>query len=501
MRALLLFNADFAVWPVHILAALNRRVGGLSADGVVVVDKSVSDWIRQQTTFPLRAVHCLSDLEPQWLDGETHDTAENAAPALDPGELDLIAVADRELTDAWRRGAVTALSPLRLKTRDAAARARYVHGLAAFLSSLMTANRYDVVLTYSVQDGPSVAAALLAQKHGIPFLSPKAIGFQSATCLFDDVRTMRPIFRFAFAEAEREPSAIPDASWLAGRTDLANFRDRPAGPDYMQLANSTTFERPGLLTSAALVKRSIERRAPESLRYPFPGSRLAWEWRRYVHAVRDRNHPLFRSLADLGETPFAYFPLHYEPEASLLVSAPEHVDQVAVIEAAADSLPDGWVLAVKEHRPMLGRRPGGYYDRLARIPRVTLLSPFEDGLATLRAARVTVTITGTAGFEAVLLGRPAVFLGPSPIQLVGRGFVFEPDQTRLSSAIRAAVAMPPADDATLVRFLAALDAASIHVASKAIWGGTSVITEDVVKREAHHVERFADLVVAALARS
>ncbi len=53
MRALVLFNADFAVWPVHILAALGKRIPGLTADGVVVVDRSVSAWLAQQKTFGL----------------------------------------------------------------------------------------------------------------------------------------------------------------------------------------------------------------------------------------------------------------------------------------------------------------------------------------------------------------------------------------------------------------------------------------------------------------
>ena len=501
MRALVLFNVDFAAWPVHILAALRRRLPAFTADGIVVVDPTVTSWLAGQPHFAFERLTCLSKLEPAWIArafGASEVAAGTFPGGLHPAELALIAIGDRELTDAWSGGAVTATSPLRRAAAEPEVRRAYIAGLVELLDAAMRERRYDLVFCYSVQDGPSVAAALVAEKHGIPFLSPKAIGFQALTCLFDDVRTMRPCFRHAFARAATDRTAIPERDWEAGRRALERFHSRPEGPDYMTLANATTFERPSLLLSLSLLRRSIERRPPVSLRYPTPSSRLRWEWRRWIRARRDRHHPLFRSLADLGPSPFAYFPLHYEPEASLLVSAPENVDQMQVIRAAAAALPPGWRLAVKEHRPMLGRRPAGYYERLARIPRVVLVSPFEDGLAMVRGAKVTLTITGTAGFEAVLLGRPVLFLGPSPIHVIGHGFVHEPDLARIGPALTRALAEPAADDATLVRFLAALTAASVDVPSRLIWGGTAVITSDLVQRQPAEIERFADLILAAL---
>ena len=67
MRALVLFNVDFAAWPVHILAALQRRVPGLTADAVVVVDKTVTSWLHEQSLFAFDRIHCLAELEPGWI--------------------------------------------------------------------------------------------------------------------------------------------------------------------------------------------------------------------------------------------------------------------------------------------------------------------------------------------------------------------------------------------------------------------------------------------------
>ncbi len=285
-------------------------------------------------------------------------------------------------------------------------RAAYVAGLAGFLERLMRSRRYDVVLSYPVQDAPSVAATLIAERLGIPFLSPKAIGFQAATCLFDDERTMRPCFRFRLAYRARGGRPVGHSRKLmacgargSGKLPVEAGWARLHG--HCERGDVRATRRPA---DAFAIEAHPRAARPESLRYPYPMQRLWFEWRRWIMARRDRHHPLFRPLAELGPTPFVYFPLHYEPEASLLVSAPEHTDQIAVIEASARALPSGWQLAVKEHRPMLGRRPAGYYERLSRIPGVVLVTPFEDGLVTMRAAQATITITGTAGFEAVLLG-------------------------------------------------------------------------------------------------
>jgi hypothetical protein len=148
---------------------------------------------------------------------------------------------------------------------------------------------------------------------------------------------------------------------------------------------------------------------------------------------------------------------------------------------------------------MLGRRPPGFYRRLAAIPKVTLVSPRASSFGLIKAAKLTVTITGTAGLEAVLLGRPALFLGPSPIQLVKRGFVVCGDLASLSADIERALAMPPLDDASAYRFIAALTAQGVDFPAELLWGGPGVVTQERVAAHADISERLADLILAALA--
>ena len=58
--------------------------------------------------------------------------------------------------------------------------------------------------------------------------------------------------------------------------------------------------------------------------------------------------------------PYVYVPLHFQPEMTTLVLAPFCVDQIAVIENVAKTLPIDHRLYVKEHKASLGRRPFGY---------------------------------------------------------------------------------------------------------------------------------------------
>ncbi|MBI2405085.1 hypothetical protein HYV22_02805 [Candidatus Gottesmanbacteria bacterium] len=76
---------------------------------------------------------------------------------------------------------------------------------------------------------------------------------------------------------------------------------------------------------------------------------------------------------------FAFFPLHYEPEISLLLLAPFATDQLYLVRQIAKSLPLHFKLYVKEHPVMVPYRPRSYYKKLKKIPNVKLISPALSG--------------------------------------------------------------------------------------------------------------------------
>lgn len=110
------------------------------------------------------------------------------------------------------------------------------------------------------------------------------------------------------------------------------------------------------------------------------------------------------------EKKYVYFPLHYQPEASTIVCAQKYEKQLFFIDSWAKSLPADTMLYVKEHYAILGHRDLSFYKELKKYPNVVLIDPWESSRKLMENAIAVTTLTGTAGWEAMLLRKP-VFLG------------------------------------------------------------------------------------------
>ena len=107
---------------------------------------------------------------------------------------------------------------------------------------------------------------------------------------------------------------------------------------------------------------------------------------------------------------YVFFPLHYQPEASTIVCAQKYEKQLFFIDSWAKSLPADTVLYVKEHYALIGHRDPQFYKELEKYPNVFMLDPWEPARNLIEKAVAVTTLTGTAGWEAMLLRKP-VFLG------------------------------------------------------------------------------------------
>ncbi len=122
-----------------------------------------------------------------------------------------------------------------------------------------------------------------------------------------------------------------------------------------------------------------------------------------------QNRNLKFSAPDWNED-FAFYPLHYEPELSMTLIAQFNKDQIALIRNISRALPAHFKLYVKEH-PDMRSRPRKYYDELLKIPNVKLISRKIKSFDAIKNCRLVTTITGTAGWEAALLGKPVITFG------------------------------------------------------------------------------------------
>lgn len=105
------------------------------------------------------------------------------------------------------------------------------------------------------------------------------------------------------------------------------------------------------------------------------------------------------------------YPLHLQPEASTLILGPDYVDQLNTIRLISARIPSGSLLYVKEHPAAYGRHTKKFYKEIQSIFNVRLISPHADTRKLILGSKGVIVISGTMGWEALLLGKPALVLG------------------------------------------------------------------------------------------
>ncbi len=116
----------------------------------------------------------------------------------------------------------------------------------------------------------------------------------------------------------------------------------------------------------------------------------------------------------IPESKFFFYPLHYEPEATIDVQGTIYRDQWHIIKRVSSALPLGYSIYIKEHPNMFsGLRRLGFYRDLVKLGNVRLISPSIDGHELIACCQGVITIAGTAGFEALFYGKPVLMFGRS----------------------------------------------------------------------------------------
>lgn len=158
-----------------------------------------------------------------------------------------------------------------------------------------------------------------------------------------------------------------------------------------------------------LIKKNRYDKRCENIDYWLFDTRFAKEKLRNALDYKKTN-VLFEDLP-MGEK-YYYYSFHLEPEAVVLYLGDGiYENQVKLIENIASSLPVGHYLYVKDHPHEYAYRRADDYKRLMRIPNVRLLKQSIPGKEVIKNAIGVFTINGTAGFEALLLGKQVFCYG------------------------------------------------------------------------------------------
>lgn len=121
---------------------------------------------------------------------------------------------------------------------------------------------------------------------------------------------------------------------------------------------------------------------------------------------------------DLSSLDYVFFPLHTEPEVTLLVYSKHYLNQIEIARNVAYNLPAGMSLIVKEHPRSVGKRPRSYYKKLLEIPNVLLADPALTSREVILNSKLVSTIAGSIGLEAVLLRKPVMTFGFTPYEIL-----------------------------------------------------------------------------------
>jgi len=108
---------------------------------------------------------------------------------------------------------------------------------------------------------------------------------------------------------------------------------------------------------------------------------------------------------------FAGFFLHMQPEHTVEGVAFEYRDQAATALNIAAALPAGMVLLVKEHLPMVGKRPISFYEKLSECPNIKILDDAVHSYEVVKNSRLMFTLSGSVALESMYIGKPVIVLG------------------------------------------------------------------------------------------
>jgi hypothetical protein len=118
----------------------------------------------------------------------------------------------------------------------------------------------------------------------------------------------------------------------------------------------------------------------------------------------------YQDLSAIGS--FVYYPLHVPGDMALTLRSPQYLDQLALIDFIARSIPHSYQLVIKEHPAMIGAiEAKGIIDLLKRNPNITLLNPAVNNYDVLSKADSIVSVNSKSGAEALLLGKTVLVFG------------------------------------------------------------------------------------------
>jgi hypothetical protein len=136
--------------------------------------------------------------------------------------------------------------------------------------------------------------------------------------------------------------------------------------------------------------------------------------------LSEKRYDLYYSLCKEPEQneKYIYLALAGQPERTSNPQGGVFAYQILIANIIVNSLPDGWVLYIKEHpnqfHPFMHvnmYRDENYYKLLSENKRIKLIRTNYDPFALIDNAKAVASISGTTGIEGIIRNKPALIFG------------------------------------------------------------------------------------------
>ena len=393
--------------------------------------------------------------------------------------LNKLIIADRRLGKSFVKGGLvrpSKMADLSMKHSDNL-QLKYVEGALKFQEELFNKTKYDLVFLYAVAGAPAVLLSFFAKFKKIELKRFQHTRVQNRVHLDKSYQGGLKTIREKYLDEKQMPSI---ENLKKAKSHLDAFRNRPTIPEYSSF-NHKKKAQPAkklilyiIYSFAYLFKFFL----PKTIRKTITQDKLRHKRFYFLRSLKTRFSTFNFDEFDPNLN-YIYYPLHVDPEASTMVLSPFHTNQLAIIESLAKNIPPHFYLVVKEHFPMIGFRPKGFYQKIQSLPKVKLIHPGFDQFSIIKYANIVSSITGTAGLEALLLKKKVLlFEKETPYSCFDKGLVVESDYSKLNQRIRELIDMDSIEDERILRYLGFIFEDSIEMNTSLLWGNYKKYPEE-----------------------
>lgn len=484
----------FMYWPVEITREMSKN-GGIISGGFIGGPKKYYETLQKEWEGIADKVVYTHDIEVEWMRKPfREEDLKFFQELLGNQVLNEMIIADRHVGNGFLFGG--AISNSRFLTElksDKDSHLNYVINMLRYLYDFLQDNKPDMFYSYAVAGAFTLGLAELCGKLHIPFYKLTHSRIQNLVVLDTSARDEMDLVRKKY-KSNTSDFNPENLKWA--EEYLKEFRLKQAQPDYQVLQNKIYLSKTKLKYKLKNWVKYLKGLTDKSNDFTHNSylDNLKYD-QKTVKGIEEfwKKKPFFPT-DDLMKRKFLFYTLHVDPEASTMVISPYQTNQLSVLEALAKSKPVDQILIVKEHLTMIGRRPEGFYEKINNLPGVYLVDPREPSFQFINKAEAVITLTGTAGLEAVLLNKPAIFLGNFIYKFIEEGFVLTNDLSALPEILNNLDKIQAASDDTLIRLLAAIKEVSFPFNGGMIWSGVSkqkvLDNPDVVKLFADKFEEI-----------